>query len=118
LRSAWGYAFQLALCEAMACGVPSVVTDVGDSRWIVEETGGAVVAPADTEAQAAALAKMVDLGPEGRRAMGAVARTRICDNFSMSRYIDAHDKWHQSAIMQKRNGAINLNAASKSGASK
>lgn len=117
LPSAWGEAFPLAVCEAMACGVPSVVTDVGDTGLIVGETG-AVIPPSDTEAQASALAKMVDLGPSGRKAMGAAARDRICQNFSMSRYIDAHDQWYHEALSQGQRGAWSLNMASKTGISK
>ncbi len=68
--------------EAMAAGVPCVVTDVGDSAWLVGETGR-VVPPRDPEALAAALAAVLELPAAARRDMGMRARDRVVQEFSL-----------------------------------
>ncbi|MBX6365366.1 MAG: glycosyltransferase [Gemmatimonadetes bacterium] len=68
--------------EAMAAGVPCVVTDVGDAARLVGRTG-LVVAPRDDEALAAALSRLVALGREGRRRLGEAARRRIQEEFDL-----------------------------------
>jgi glycosyltransferase involved in cell wall biosynthesis len=82
LCSAAGEAFPLAVGEAMACGVPCVVTDVGDCAYLVGETGR-VVPPRHPEALAGAWEELVRLGPEGRRHLGLQARQRIEAHFSL-----------------------------------
>jgi glycosyltransferase involved in cell wall biosynthesis len=82
LPSAWGEGFPNVLGEAMACGVPCVTTDIGDSAWIVG-SAGLVVPPRDPEALADALGRMVALGCEGRRQLGAVARARVIEHFEV-----------------------------------
>jgi glycosyltransferase involved in cell wall biosynthesis len=82
LCSAAGEAFPLAVGEAMACGVPCVVTDVGDCAYLVGETGR-VVPPRDPEALARAWEDLVRLGTEGRRHLGLQARQRIEAHFSL-----------------------------------
>jgi glycosyltransferase involved in cell wall biosynthesis len=72
--------------EAMACGVPCVVTDVGDCRWIVGECGR-VVPPGDPDALAKGLNDLMDLSVEGRREMGQQARQRIESMFSISNLV-------------------------------
>jgi glycosyltransferase involved in cell wall biosynthesis len=84
LPSAWGEGFPNTLAEAMACGVPCVTTDVGDSGRVVGETGK-VVPPRDPEAIAAALIELIGAGQSGRRALGEKARRRVLDKFALDR---------------------------------
>jgi len=76
-----GEGFSNAIAEAMACGRPCVVTDVGDSALIVDDTGE--VAPArDALAFAAAVERLlIRMGEEVE--LGYFARRRIERHFSV-----------------------------------
>lgn len=91
--SAWGEAFPNATAEAMACGVPCVVTDVGDAPAIVDNTG-AVVPPRDPVALGNALATLARLGVDARRALGQRARARVIKHYAIDagarRYADLY----------------------------
>jgi glycosyltransferase involved in cell wall biosynthesis len=87
LSSAFSEAFPNVLCEAMACGTPCVTTDVGDSAFIVDNTGW-VVPPRSPERLAAALVSAIaNLPDPGRQ---AAARRRIVENFSVERMAEAY----------------------------
>lgn len=76
--------FPNAVAEAMACGVPCIVTDVGDSALIVGDTG-TIVAPRAPESLALGILKELELlGTERRTA----ARQRIVDNFSVDAMVE------------------------------
>jgi len=75
-------AFPLAVGEAMACGVPCVVTDVGDSALIVGETGR-VVPPHDPLALAVAWEELLALAPDARRRLGQAARLRVQERYEL-----------------------------------
>ncbi len=81
LSSAFGEGFPNFVGEAMACAVPCVVTDVGDSRRIVGDCG-LVVPPSDVEALVQAWARLIAVGPEARAELGAAARARIQNEFT------------------------------------
>ena len=79
--SSYSEGFPNVIGEAMACGVPCVVTDVGDSALIVGETG-TVVSPRDPEALCAGMVSCLGRDLEET---GARARARIIENFSVER---------------------------------
>lgn len=95
LSSAFGEGFPNILGEAMACGVPCVTTDVGDSAAIVDDTGR-IVSPKDPQAFAAACKELIELGPEGRARLGSRARKRIEENFELSRIINKYEQLYQA----------------------
>jgi len=78
----------------MACGVPCVVTDVGDAALIVGDTGK-VVPPKNAEALAAALADMAKLSLAERQALGAKARRRIQENFALAGMVHAFESLYE-----------------------
>jgi glycosyltransferase involved in cell wall biosynthesis len=82
--SAWGESFPIVVGEAMSCGIPCVVTDLGDSAHIVGDTG-IVVPPRNAEALADGWAKILELGPFERSKLGLQARERIIEHFSLSK---------------------------------
>ena len=87
--------FPNAIGEAMSCGVPCVVTDVGDAALLVGDTG--LVVPArNSAALCAAWQELIALGAPGRRSLGDRARKRIIDHFAIGtigqRYQDLYEQ--------------------------
>jgi len=80
--SSYGEGHPTVIAEAMACEVPCVVTDSGDSRDLVGDTG-AVVAPKDVTALADAIVDLVSRPTAERRAIGGQGRTRVGNEFSL-----------------------------------
>ncbi len=75
-------AFPLAVGEAMACGVPCVVTDVGDSARMVGPTGR-VVPPRDPEALRDAWLALLAMDPGDRRRLGLDARRLVQERYDL-----------------------------------
>lgn len=105
--SAFGEGFSNSIGEAMACGVPCVVTDVGDAAYLVGDTGR-VVAPRDPPALAAACAELIDLGSNQRRALGRRARQRITENFRLDQLIERYESLFESLVPEARQADVLL----------
>ena len=81
--------FSNSVGEAMACGIPCVVTAVGDSARVVGETG-CVVPAEDAPALAAAWCGLLAAGAEERQRRGAAARRRVVEQYSIQYVADAY----------------------------
>lgn len=89
--SSYSEGFSNTIAEAMACGVPCVVTDVGDSALIVGDTGS-VVPTGDHSALAAAIQRLTDLSHEERRGLGEACRARVVSEFGIDRLVDRTER--------------------------
>jgi glycosyltransferase involved in cell wall biosynthesis len=88
--SAWGEGFSNSIGEAMACGVPCAVTDVGDSAYIVMDSGF-IAPPRAPEALANAIGRLIEIGRSGRQQLGTKARQRIETEFSLSTIVQRYE---------------------------
>jgi glycosyltransferase involved in cell wall biosynthesis len=89
--------FPNAIGEAMSCGVPCVVTNVGDSAFLVGNTGF-VVPSADPERFASACVQLLQTEPESRRRLGAAARSRIETEFDISAIAEKYAQLYQQTV--------------------
>jgi len=83
--------------EAMACGVPCVVTDVGDSKYLVGDTG-IVVPKKNPKALFNGIKQLIDAGPEHRARLGEAARKRIIENFSLDKFVKRYESLYQEYV--------------------
>lgn len=95
--SSYGEAFPNVLGEAMACGVPCAVTDVGDSAYIVGDTGR-VVASGDMTGLAAALKDLLALPPAEKAALGARARARVAAHFEIGKVVQQYEDFYEALL--------------------
>ncbi len=79
----------MVLLEAAACGVPLVATNVSGTREVVVNgKTGWLSSVGDADNLAAAMTKLMAEPTTDRRAMGAHARTRVSELFSLQRILD------------------------------
>lgn len=81
--SSFGEGFPNVVGEAMACGIPTIVTDVGDAAVLVQ-TKTQIVPPQDVDKLTLALKKLLALSSTQRKAIGEKGRERIVNSYSLS----------------------------------
>ena len=105
VSSSTGEALSLAIGEAMATGIPVAATRCGESAELVADTG--TTAPiSDPAALAGAISELVRLDPESRRELGARARARISESYSLRGMVDSYTGlWAELAGRAAANGS-------------
>lgn len=88
----------LALLEAMASGLASVVTDVGGNSEVLENGKSGVIVPAaDERALAEAMINLLK-DPMQREQMGQVAREQFEQRFSIRGFTEAHERVYEEIV--------------------
>ncbi|HSC20654.1 MAG TPA: glycosyltransferase family 4 protein [Solirubrobacterales bacterium] len=84
-----GEGLPMSLIESIALGVPTVATDVGDVRWLLETTGGGIVVPpGDDDAFLGACESLLG-DAERRRRMGAAGAEAVA-SFDAPKMVDRY----------------------------
>ena len=88
--------------EAMACGLPTVITDFGDNRrWVKDEVNGFLVPPQDPAALAVAITNL--LRDEGKRQrFGKASRKTIDEKNNWNKEMGKMEKLYQEQIERWR----------------
>jgi len=77
-----------SLIEAMAQGVPAVVTDIGGSPELIEQNiSGIVIPPKNSQVMTDAFKTLYD-NPEKRQLMGKAVKQRISEHFHVKKTIE------------------------------
>jgi glycosyltransferase involved in cell wall biosynthesis len=102
VSSSIGEGFSQVLGEAMACGVPCAVTNVGDSARIVGDTGR-VVEPGQSQALAAACLEILTMPVQERQAVGRAARARVEAEYNLTCVSQKYVQFFRD-VLNNRNG--------------
>jgi L-malate glycosyltransferase len=94
--------FGLAALEAMACGVPTIATDVGGVPELIDNgRNGLLFGVGDVEAMSAAAIAL--LGDEARlRTMSEAGRKTAQDHFCASRVIPLYEEYYERVVGRTR----------------
>ena len=93
----------MTILEAMACGVPVVATDVGGNREIVQPPACGLIVPArDPQALAAAYLELLR-NPARRAQMGAAARQRVVEHFSLETMCRQYAELYEELLQRSSN---------------
>lgn len=89
------------ILEAMSCGVPVIVTRTGGNPELIEEgCSGYLFAPGDAPALSRLLSQIAEHPAEARE-LGAAARLRAVEEFSISGMIGKYHRMYQDLLLRK-----------------
>src|SRR4051812_5029127 len=92
--------------EAMAMGLPIVAPALPGNVELMADVAGSVIEPRDdVAAYAAALRRLIDY-PSARERIGAAARERVRERFSLELMARQHERLYEDLLAAKPRGAV------------
>jgi glycosyltransferase involved in cell wall biosynthesis len=96
--SSWEEGFSNVILEAMAAGLPMVVTDVGGNpEAVLHEETGLIVPARDPGALGEAVLRLAR-DPALRQRLGAAGQLRVQQEFALDRCVDSHSALYKELM--------------------
>jgi glycosyltransferase involved in cell wall biosynthesis len=89
--------FPNVIGEAMACGVPCVATDVGDTKNIIGATG-VLVPVGRPELLSKAWMDVLALSDFERMELGKAARNKVTDDYNIVKIVERYESFYQGML--------------------
>lgn len=81
----------ISLLEAMAASLPSLVTDVGAMRWMMEPYSGLIIPPQNTEELARAMLRL-ERDTDLREELAINTRQAVIERFPLQKTLETHTR--------------------------
>ena len=106
LSSRWE-GLPMSLLEAGACALPAVATDVPGNREVIAHGENGLLAKASNSfALRDAMIRMMCLQPRARVSMGATARCRVAELFSLENVLTRWDRLYRDLLTLRTHGPV------------
>lgn len=93
----------MVLLEAAATGLPIVATDVGGNREIVlHNQSGFLVPPAQPDALAEAMQRLMNLPHQDRLSMGLTGREYVVQRYDLEKIVDQWEAIYCELLKKKQ----------------
>jgi len=94
-----------ALLEAMACGLPTVATNVGGNREVLRHEYSGLLVPADDPDSLASAMRRLIHDEASRRAFGEAGRRSIVEDYSIERTLERYAGRYEALVGRRECGA-------------
>lgn len=97
--NSWTEGLSYAVLEAMACGLPVCATRVGSNPDLIAEgREGFLYRPGDTARLVTILQEFFSMSPNHRRSMGAGARQKVVETYSLRSMVNGYRQLYHSLV--------------------